>query len=110
MGFFGGSKDGFDDTDYDAWRVHGAVNNVIGSDRLDNVFRDLAPDFNANLQKCADGDEKFSNVLKNRDYGCYYDMLNDKYKELKEKYNIMKKQYDALKASMQETEKASITH
>jgi hypothetical protein len=100
MGLFS-KGDGFDDKDYKAWRVHGAVNNVLGSDRLDNVFHDLAPDFDAYLQKAADGDDNLKKFGKNISYASYYGLLNDKYQELEIKYDTMKKQYDALKASLE---------
>ena len=109
MGLFS-KGDGFDDKDYDAWRVHGAVNNVLGSDRLDNVFHDLAPDFDANLQKAGDLDTQFDKAFDNRDYACYYSMLSGKYKDLEAKYNTMKEQYNKLKESISETNYTSITH
>lgn len=107
MGLFS-KGDGFDDKDYKAWRVHGAVNNVLGSDRLDNVFHDLAPDFDANLQKAGDLDEQLDNLYKSYGYACYYSILDGKYKELKEKYNHLQKQYDDLKHEFNETDTTSL--
>ena len=90
---FGGSKDGFDDTDYDAWRVHGAVNNVFGSDRLDRVLEDLAPLTVERVRKAARVSDRMQAIIDEEDWEKRYFELKERYQKLNDEYTKLQQDF-----------------
>jgi hypothetical protein len=93
---FGGKKDGFDDQDYKAWRVHGAVNNVFGSDRLDRVLEDLAPETCARIRKAARVSDRMQAIIDEDDWEKRYFELKERYQKLNDEYMALQKEYTDL--------------